>query len=119
LIEQTGESAIVITYGPDVYAVQAMAKTEQLSITIVNAMFLKPIDEDVFASLRNTSLPILVYEQVIRSGSLGQYLQARSSQVVCAMAYETIPSHGDVASLLTDAGLSMDDLAKEIRRYAA
>jgi 1-deoxy-D-xylulose-5-phosphate synthase len=119
LIEQTGESAIVITYGPDVYAVQAMAKQEQLSITIVNAMFLKPIDEVVFASLLNTSLPILVYEQVIRSGSLGQYLQARSSKIVCAMAYETIPSHGDVASLLKEAALSMDDLAKEIRRYAA
>jgi 1-deoxy-D-xylulose-5-phosphate synthase len=118
LVEQTGSSAIVITYGPDVYAVKAMAAREGLSITIVNALFLNPIDEPRFASLLATQLPIIVYEQVIRSGSLGQALQARSANVVCAMAYDAIPSHGDVAALLQKAHLSMDHLAAEIRRYA-
>jgi 1-deoxy-D-xylulose-5-phosphate synthase len=118
LLEQTGTQAIVITYGPDVYAVKAMAQEEQLSITIVNAMFLNPIDEALFASLVQTNLPIIVYEQVIRSGSLGQALQARSANVVVAMAYQSIPSHGDIKSLLAQAGLSMTHLALEIRRHA-
>lgn len=118
LIEQTGTQAIVIAYGPDVYAIKAMAQAEQLSITIVNAMFLNPIDETVFASLLAANLPIIVYEQVIRSGSLGQALQAKSAHIVCAMAYTTIPSHGDVLTLLEQAGLSMTHLAQEIRRHA-
>ncbi len=118
LIEQTGTQAIVISYGPDVYAIQAMAHAENLSITLVNALFLNPIDEAVFASLIAAKLPIIVYEQVIRSGSLGQALQARSANVVCAMAYDAIPSHGDVKSLLDQAGLSMSHLAAEIRRHA-
>jgi hypothetical protein len=63
-------------------------------------------------------IPIIVYEQVIRSGSLGQLLQARSPYVVKAMAYDAIPSHGDVASLLKKAGLSMDDVLSELKRYA-
>ena len=117
-VERRGETAIVITYGPDVNEVLAMAEAQRLDITVVNAMFLKPIDEVAWARLIAANAPIIVYEQVIRSGSLGQYLQARSSRVVSTMAYDAIPTHGDVAALLEAAGLSMHHLHREILRHA-
>jgi len=118
LLERVGKQAVIITYGPDVYKILAVVEEHQLDVSVVNAMFLKPIDEDVFAALLELKIPIIVYEQVIRSGSLGQVLQARSPQVVKAMAYDSIPSHGDVTSLLKKAGLSMDDVVTELKRYA-
>ena len=118
LVERVGKKAAIITYGPDVYQILSLVEKHQLDVSVINAMFLKPIDEDVFGSLLDLDIPIIVYEQVIRSGSLGQVLQARSPKVVKAMAYDSIPSHGDVSSLLKKAGLSMDDVLTELKRYA-
>jgi 1-deoxy-D-xylulose-5-phosphate synthase len=118
LVERVGTKAAIISYGPDVYKILSLVETHQLDVTVVNAMFLKPIDEDVFGAILDTNVPIIVYEQVIRSGSLGQFLQARSANVVKAFAYDAIPSHGDVESLLQAAGLHMDDVFEALKPYA-
>jgi len=110
---------IVISYGPDVYKIHEALQTHQQSATLINARFIKPMDESMLAWIETSQRPVIVYEQVIYSGSLGQQLQARLTNVVHPMSYHTIPEHGEIDQLLDQAGLSMTDVIAAVKRYAS
>ena len=109
---------IIVTYGPDVYAIKQALETSQLSATLINARFIKPMDETMISWIANSNHPVIVYEQVMYQGSLGQQLQAKLPNVVHPMSYHQIPEHGEIDQLLAQAGLSMHDVISAVKRYA-
>jgi 1-deoxy-D-xylulose-5-phosphate synthase len=109
---------IVVTYGPDVYAISKALQAHQVSATLINARFIKPMDETMVAWIATSKRPVIVYEQVMYQGSLGQQLQAKLSNEVHPMSYHHIPEHGEIDQLLHQAGLSMDDVITAVKRYA-
>ena len=65
-----GNIGICITYGPDVRRIKNIIIENNLSITLINARFIRPMDKEMLNNLFDQRRPILVYEQVVKSGSL-------------------------------------------------
>lgn len=61
---------IVIAYGPDVDRIINKAKINELPICVINARFLKPIDEEMLTSILASNLPIITYESDMLHGGL-------------------------------------------------
>lgn len=62
----------LITYGPSVDGFNKIFETENLNFGLINARFIKPLDEEMLQKLNNTK--VVVYEEVIRNGSLGSLI---------------------------------------------
>ena len=60
----------VVTYGPVVNKFQEIITTEAINIGIINALFIKPLDEELLKKLAHKK--IIVYEEVVGEGSLAQ-----------------------------------------------
>lgn len=61
---------IVITYGSDVDKMIAKAEVNHIPLSVVNARFFKPIDEQMLNRLAQKQCPIIVYESDILIGGL-------------------------------------------------
>jgi len=66
--------AIVVCYGEMVSTLVNRAKSNELPIMIVNARFLKPIDQQLLTTLANKNMPIIVYESDSKEGGLYQHI---------------------------------------------
>lgn len=68
----TGEDyqVIVIAYGVDVDRIIQKAKINQLSIRVVNARFIKPLDYNMLDQLLTSNKPIIIYETDMLHGGL-------------------------------------------------
>ncbi len=67
----------IITYGNDVYGLyEELRKASLLNkVGLVNARFINPIDKNCLKEIIDKSKKIIVYEQVIKRGSLGTYIK--------------------------------------------
>lgn len=61
-----GKKVCVISYGPEINRIQKLIEDHQLNLTLVNARFIRPIDEEILEELLNTYKKIVVIEQVIQ-----------------------------------------------------
>ncbi len=63
----------IITYGSDVYGIYEELRKNNLhnKVGLINARFINPIDDSCLNQITNKSKKIIVYEQVIKNGSLG------------------------------------------------
>ncbi len=78
---KAGNDLTIITYGDFVTrALNVANKLEDadVSIKVVNARFVKPIDQSLFKELMKENKPIIVYEESMEIGSLGSYLTKES-----------------------------------------
>lgn len=65
----------LICYGDNVEKIKTIIKSKHLNIRIINARFIKPIDEDMVHKIfTENNKPILVYETILKTGSLGSIL---------------------------------------------
>ena len=53
-------------------------KDNKINLGLINARFIKPVDEEMFSSLMKDNKPIFVYEESLEDGSLGSYLASLS-----------------------------------------
>ena len=119
LIKEMEDAAInVVTYGDNVLAVLKMAETDHLPINIINARFIKPIDEDMLE--RMSDKPIIVYETDLMNGSLGSIMSLyyEKNYINVDMSFIGIDDHyvtfGDNESLYKKEHISLKDLKNKI-----
>ncbi len=117
-----GTASICITYGPDVTRIKNLIINNELNVLLINARFIKPLDYKMLDYLFDLDLPILVYEQVVRSGSLFSSIlnyASKSSKRLLIKGIniddDTIIKHGDVLSLLDEYGLGDNDIIKGLK----
>lgn len=69
---ETGNNSkvCVITYGDEVEQVMNKALINDISLTIVNARFLKPLDENLLNEILHSDKEIIVYETDVKHGGL-------------------------------------------------
>ena len=115
LIKEVEDAAVnVVTYGDNVLAVIEMAETDHLPINIINARFIKPIDEDMLNKMSDK--PIIVYETDLMSGSLGSIMSLyyEKNHINVDMSFIGIDDHyvtfGDNESLYKQEHISLYDL---------
>ncbi len=69
--ETTSKDRIVlISYGSDVDKMIAKAEVNQLPVSVVNARFFKPLDEQMLQRIAQKQCPIVIYESDILIGGL-------------------------------------------------
>ncbi|BAK80963.1 1-deoxy-D-xylulose-5-phosphate synthase [Candidatus Arthromitus sp. SFB-rat-Yit] len=73
-VEKEGNDLTILTFGPmlkvahDIYD---FFKTKDISIKIVNARFIKPMDEDMLHKIFKSNMPIVTIEEACKIGGFG------------------------------------------------
>lgn len=111
----------IITYDNKVEEVKKLIKEHHLPVQLVNARFIKPMDEQMLDELAKQNQKLIIYETDLLIGSLGSMIAQYYSQnhVYMDIDYLGIDDHytpqGDIESLLRHEGISMDDLLRLVK----
>lgn len=116
----TGSKSIsVITYGDHVEEIKKMIEEDNLDISLINARFIKPMDEELLKNIADQHL--IIYETNMMMGSLASSIAlfyAREGLSVTMTPFgiaDHYIHHGDVATLLAHEGLDLDHLRQFIK----
>lgn len=116
-----GERKIVISYGADVERIANLNDKNNLDLTIINAIFIKPYDEKMLKYLISLNKDIYVIEQVVKSGSLGEAISSylyehnfKSNLHLISIPTDSFVPQGDIDYLLKLYNLDDESLLKEL-----
>jgi len=120
-----GSDAVILTFGTTIkMALDAADELEKENITVkvVNARFIKPMDTAMLNDLFKDGKPILTIEEAVLQGGFGSaVLEFASSNNFQNVRVERIGipdlfvEHGDVDKLLEEIHLTKDESVKKIR----
>ncbi|SER80320.1 1-deoxy-D-xylulose-5-phosphate synthase [Psychrobacillus sp. OK032] len=116
-----GTQAVILTFGTTI--TMAMKAAEQLaeaniSVEVVNARFIKPLDEQMLVSLHERNIPIITVEESALQGGFGsavleffneQNLQPNVKRIGIP---DVFIEHGDVNQLLEEIHITTEDIVK-------
>lgn len=123
-IELEGNLGYVISYGPDLLRIKRIILENKLDVTLVNARFIKPYDVKMLSSIGLSKKPVLVYEQVVESASLGMNIvsyfakEGFDATKVLRMSFnnDDIVRHGQIESVLERYHLGDSDILDWIKK---
>lgn len=119
-----GRDAVILTFGTTIG--MSLAASEQLakqgiSVRVVNARFLKPLDEKMLAEIFEENIPILTVEEAVLQGGFGSsIIEHAHDQHMFNIKIDRmgIPDrfieHGNVSELLAEVGLTKDHIVDRI-----
>lgn len=119
----TGKDAVILTFGTTIE--MAMAASIQLakkgmSIEVINARFLKPLDEEMLHGVMKRNIPILTIEESVLQGGFGSSILefAEENQYHPTIKRMGIPDrfieHGSVQQLLEEIHLTKEQVIEEL-----
>ena len=118
-----GGNTCIISYGPDLLRYEKLIKDNNLNIGLINARFIKPIDEKLLKDISSKYNKLIVIEQVVNNGSLYSlildYLNKIESKItIKSMNFnvDTIIPHGKTDVILDNFGLSDEDIISMIKK---
>ncbi len=127
-VVKEGTDAAILTFGTTIeMALQASSMLEKqgVSVKIINARFIKPLDEKMLFELLNMQMPILTIEEAVLQGGFGSYVlefaheQGFVSSVIDRMGIpDEFIEHGDVTSLLNEINFNTEEVVKRIATIA-
>jgi 1-deoxy-D-xylulose-5-phosphate synthase len=123
-----GDSAAILALGPMVKVAEEAAellKREGLNIRVVNARFVKPLDEAMLIELANERIPMLVLEEGSELGGLGGavlelYAQNEIQNVPVRISGvpDVFVEHASIKEQRQETGLNAEDVAHQLRLAA-
>lgn len=122
---RSGEGCAILAMGPMVQIAEEAAdllKREGIQVQVVNARFLKPLDEEMLSNLASSGTAMIVLEEACQAGSLGstvlEYFAAQGTHeaVVSLMGIEDrFIEHGSIKEQRAEVGLTTEALCAEVR----
>lgn len=123
-----GEDAAILTFGTTIpmamEAANQLAK-QGISIKVINARFLKPLDEKILSKLLKEKMPILTIEEAVLQGGFGSaVLEFAQNEGFYHAVIDRIGipdqfvEHGDIESLLEEIGLTSKEIVKRLINLA-
>jgi 1-deoxy-D-xylulose-5-phosphate synthase len=119
-----GDSAVVLALGPMIAVAEEAAdllKREGLSLRVVNARFIKPLDQDMLQKLAEENIPILVLEEGSQQGGVGssvlEYYSSNGffgARVRIMGIPDEFIEHGSIKEQLKEVGLTGERVASEV-----
>lgn len=119
-----GDSAVIAAIGPMIPVAEEAAdllKREGLNVRVVNARFIKPLDESMLLKIADEGLPMLVLEEGSELGGLGSAilefysLHRRDDMHVRIVGVpDLFVEHGSVKEQRQEAGLTAEHAALEL-----
>ncbi|GIO30749.1 MULTISPECIES: 1-deoxy-D-xylulose-5-phosphate synthase [Paenibacillus] len=124
-----GEGYAVLASGPMVQVALEAAeqlKREGIQLRVVNARFLKPLDEDMLIELANSNTNMIVLEEASEKGSLGSaVLEFYASKHIfdTRVSLMGVPDrfieHGSVKEQRQETGLTVEGVCAEVKKLMA
>ncbi|MGZ4161030.1 MAG: transketolase C-terminal domain-containing protein, partial [Neobacillus sp.] len=119
-----GEDAAILTFGTTIpMAMEAAEILEKqgISIKVVNARFIKPLDKKMLTGLLENNIPLLTIEEAVLQGGFGSsVLEFAHDHGFYRSVIDRIGipdrfiEHGDVPSLLKEIGLTTEETVKRL-----
>lgn len=123
---RAGTDTAILTFGTSIpMALEAAAQLAQqgLSIKVVNARFIKPLDQQMLDELFAQNMPIMTVEEAVLAGGFGSAVLEYAHDV----SYQGAPiermgipdyfiEHGDVPQLLAEIGMTAENLANQLQK---
>ncbi|WP_419894971.1 1-deoxy-D-xylulose-5-phosphate synthase [Macrococcus psychrotolerans] len=122
-----GTDVIVLSFGPTLKLIEAVREEllkEGVSIEVVNARFIKPLDYQYLDAAAKRNIPVLTIEEAMLSGGFGAAVSNYYSDLHLNVHVTRIGiddeyiEHGDVSMLLDDIGINKANLIHEIKQLA-
>lgn len=124
IINNDNEGTIIITYGEDVLKIKERIEKEDLNYNLVNARFIKPIDERMLLNLAAKNKKIIIYTTDMIKGGLGDsilefYSKKNLSVPVTIFGIDEIyVKHGESELVKKELKLDLDYLFKYLKKNA-
>lgn len=122
-----GSDAAILTFGTTIpMALEAAEQLEKedVSVKVINARFIKPMDEGMLHSLLEDCMPLLTIEEAVLQGGFGSAVLefANDHGYVAPIKRMGIPDrfieHGSVKALLEEIGLTTPEVVRTIKTIA-
>lgn len=120
-----GKDAVILTFGTTIdMALEASErmKKEGRSVRVVNARYIKPLDDGMLHDIMKEGLPILTVEEAVLQGGFGSSIlefaeeHGYSSQWVKRMGVpDRFIEHGSVDKLWEEIGLTPDNMVHHLK----
>lgn len=120
-----GNDAVILTFGTTIEMAMEAAEslaTQGKSIRVVNARFIKPLDESMLHEIFVEEIPILTIEEAILQGGFGsavlefaqsnRYTQSIISRIGIP---DQFIEHGSVSKLLEEIGMTAEHVVAELK----
>ena len=122
---EEGDAGLIIAVGTRVrdslQAVETLRQEDGKSFSLMNLRFIKPLDEQAILSQLKADKPLLVVEEGVAQGGIGEHIAAlalksgwRGPFIHIAMP-DTFPAHGTQAEILCDLELDAAGIIKHLR----
>ncbi|KAB8128477.1 1-deoxy-D-xylulose-5-phosphate synthase [Gracilibacillus oryzae] len=120
---EKGNDAVILTFGTTIeMALSASKKLKKsgVNVEVVNARFLKPLDNEMLHDIMKRNVPILTLEEAVLQGGFGSSILefAEENSYYPRLKRMGIPDqyieHGSVNKLLEEIGLTEDQVITEI-----
>ncbi len=119
-----GKDAAILTFGTTIPMAMEAAKTlekQGISVKVINARFIKPLDEEMLHSLLQKRMPILTVEEAMLEGGFGSAVLEFAhdhnyhSAVIDRIGIpDKFIEHGSVNKLLEEISLTTDQVITKI-----
>ena len=122
-VVKEGSKGYIISYGPDVERILKIIEDNKLDLTLINARFIRPLDEELLNKIASDNKPILIYEQVVEASNLAMmitfYFVQNKLNIsnINNMCFNTneIVTHGDIKEVLEYYNLGDKDILERIK----
>ena len=117
-----GKDVAIIATGTMVQRVVLAKEKYNLQVTIINAIFIKPLDEKMLKNLIKNEYNILTIEDGVLSGGLGSHIQNKLNELgfkgdIISMGFDDkFIEQGKVEELYCAEGLSLEDIRDNVNK---
>lgn len=118
-----GENVNIISYGPSLDLLIQASENLKLNASVINARFIKPIDEDMLHEVCQSNLPIFVYEECSNAGSLyPQILKFMAknnyrNKIMEMSITDQIVEHGHYKDILKIVHMDLESVEKNMKAF--
>lgn len=113
---------VVISYGPDVDRILSKVVSNNLPVMVVNARFIKPLDEAMLNKIYRLNVPVFIYETDMLAGGLSSAILEWTNDHNCSMSLTRIGikdqfvEHGSVNQIKKAAEVDINTLFDQINK---
>ncbi|MEH7224832.1 1-deoxy-D-xylulose-5-phosphate synthase [Bacillus sp. JJ1566] len=125
-IVKPGTDAVILTFGTTIpMALEAaeLLEKEDISVRVVNARFIKPLDNDMMHQILGSNLPVLTLEESVLLGGFGSSVlefanehEYRNAQIDRMGIPDQFIEHGNVNDLLHEIGMTTENVVERIHK---
>lgn len=120
-----GKDAVILTFGTTIpMALEAATQlaTEGIDVEIVNARFIKPLDEEMLHRIMREQKPVITLEEAVLAGGFGSAVLEFAADHHYTVTIDRIGipdefiEHGNVNQLLEEINVTTDETMARVRK---